>query len=72
MREGDSWLSKKGGGRITSLTSGDGEMEDPIIDEINNILYHPDYIAPEETPRERVIREYNQRFVYMIGVQDID
>ena len=55
-----------------SLTGGDGEVEDPIIDEINNILNHPDYVAPEETPREMVIREYNQRFVYMIGVQDID
>ena len=50
-----------------SLTGGDGEVEDPIIDEINSILNHPDYVAPEETPGERVIREYNQRFQMMIS-----
>ena len=67
MREGNSWLSTRGGGRIMSLTGGDGEVEDPIIDEIINILNHPDYVAPEETPREIVIREYNQRFLMMIN-----
>ena len=68
MREGDSWLSRKGGGRIMSMTGGDGEeVEDPIIDVINDILNHPDYVAPEETPKERVIREYNQRFQMMIS-----
>lgn len=66
MRD-NSWLSTRGGGRIMSLTGGDGEVEDPIIDEINSILNHPDYVAPEETPREIVIREYNQRFLMMIS-----
>lgn len=40
--------------------------EDEEINELNSLINDYEYVEPEETPKERVIREYNQRFQMMI------
>ena len=59
------WFSKKEKPK-TEMT------EDEEINELNNLINDYEYVEHEETMRERVIRETNERFITIIGLQDID
>ena len=66
--DGNSWLSKKGK-KTTQMTE---EQFDEEINEINHLTSDYDYVEPEETVKERIVREYNERFAYMIGGYEIE
>jgi hypothetical protein len=59
------WFSKKAKQK-TELT------EDEEINELNSLINDYEYTDPEETMREKVIRETNERFAIIVGLQEIE
>lgn len=59
------WLSKKEKPK-TEMT------EDEEINELNNLINDYEYTEPEENLREQVIRETNERFITIVGLNPIE
>lgn len=67
----NTWFSRLIG-KQTKTVDTIGDDADPYIEEIGNIANDYDYVEPEETLREKVIRETNERFIQIIGIQEIE